>query len=276
MLFCVSSSARWSDAARATGMKSDVSSGGLVLLETATLHYKTKAKDRKDAVLPLIALGCGLVLLAWGPRWMQARARLGMEAFLCVMPAVSAKGNFLRRAMTAAEGSVWLRELLHSQKISGHLEKYSSHSLKATALSWSAKSCTMSYEERLTQGHHCSPKFGMALLYSRDALAEILTKVARVVRAVQKGGFSPDLSRAERVAQALAESPEKFQHLPETGPDDLPEEKTRPKRMSRRWGRICPRQKSCCGRSNLPRQRRSGRESVGRSQARHLCTCSAA
>ena len=138
MLFCVYSSARWSDAARATGMKSDVSSGGLVLLKTATLHYKTKAKDRKDAVLPLIALGCGLVLLAWGPRWMQARARLGMEAFPCVMPAVSAGGSFLRRAMTAAEGSLWLRELLHSQKISGDLEKYSSHSLKATALSWSA------------------------------------------------------------------------------------------------------------------------------------------
>ena len=43
------------------------------------------------------------------------------------------------------------------------------------------------------------------------------------MRAVQKGAFSPGLSRAERVAQALAELPEKFQHLPETGPDDLPE-----------------------------------------------------
>ena len=29
-----------------------------------------------------------------------------MEAFACVMPAVSAGGNFLRRAMTAAEGMV--------------------------------------------------------------------------------------------------------------------------------------------------------------------------
>ena len=116
MLFCVYSSARWSDAARATGMKSDVSSGGLVLLETATLHYKTNAS------FPLIALGCGLVLPAWGFRWMQARARLGMEAFPCVRPAVCAGGNFLRRAMTAAEGFLWLRELLHSQKISGDLE----------------------------------------------------------------------------------------------------------------------------------------------------------
>ena len=30
MLFCIYASARWSDAARATGMKADVSSSGLV------------------------------------------------------------------------------------------------------------------------------------------------------------------------------------------------------------------------------------------------------
>ena len=121
------------------------------------------------------------------------------------MPAVTSAGTFLDRPMTAAEGTLWLREILHVQGVSGNLELYSSHSLKATALSWTAKSCTMSYEERLTQGHHCSPKHGMALLYSRDALAEILTKVARVVRAIQRGDFAPDLPRAERVARALSE-----------------------------------------------------------------------
>ena len=99
-----------------------------------------------------------------------------------------------------------------------------SSSLKATALSWTAKSCTMTYEERLTQGHHCSPKHGMALLYSRDALAKILTKVARVARAIQKGDFEPDLPRAERVGRALCEDPKKFQHLPETVPEDLPDD----------------------------------------------------
>ena len=82
----------------------------------------------------------------------------------------------------------------------------------------------MSYEERLTQGHRCSPKHGMALLYSRDALAEILTKVARVVRAIQRGDFAPDLPRAERVARGLSEDPDRFRHLPETVADDLPED----------------------------------------------------
>ena len=224
ILFCLYASSRWSDAARATGLIVDSSTNGLILLETGTKHYKTKAKDRKDAVLPLIALGNGLEQPAWGPRWVKVRNQLGLDKAQCLMPAVTSAGTFLDRPMTAAEGTLWLREILHVQGVPGNLELYSSHSLKATALSWTAKSCTMSYEERLTQGHHCSPKHGMALLYSRDALAEILTKVARVVRAIQRGDFAPDLPRAERVARALSEEPDRFKHLPETVADDLPED----------------------------------------------------
>ena len=222
MLFCLYSSARWSDAARGTSMVMDVAGNGLVLLECSTKHYKTKAKDRKDTVLPLIALGSGLTQPSWGRVWMRKRALAGLQNSSVIMPAMSPGGNFLERAMTAAEGSLWLRELLHLQGFNGDLEQFSSHSLKATALSWTAKSGTMTYEERLTQGHHCSPKHGMALLYSRDALAEIIVKVAKVVSAVSRGVFSPDLPRAERVARALHADPADFEHLPETAAEDLP------------------------------------------------------
>ncbi|CAE7294808.1 unnamed protein product [Symbiodinium sp. CCMP2592] len=197
---------------------------GLVLLECSTKHYKTKAKDRKDTVLPLIALGSGLTQPSWGRVWMRKRALAGLPDCAVIMPAMSPGGNFLGRAMTAAEGSLWLREFLHLQGFTGDLEQYSSHSLKATALSWTAKSGTMTYEERLTQGHHCSPKHGMALLYSRDALAEIIVKVAKVVSAVSRGVLSPDLPRAERVARALHGDPADFAHLPETTAEDLPAE----------------------------------------------------
>ncbi|CAE7252640.1 unnamed protein product, partial [Symbiodinium sp. CCMP2456] len=222
MLFCIYSSARWSDAARGTSMVMNVAGNGLVLLECSTKHYKTKAKDRKDTVLPLIALGSGLTQPSWGRVWMRKRALAGLQNSSVIMPAMSPGGNFLERAMTAAEGSLWLRELLHLQGFTGDLERFSSHSLKATALSWTAKSGTMTYEERLTQGHHCSPKHGMALLYSRDALAEIIVKVAKVVSAVSRGVFSPDLPRAERVARALHADPADFEHLPETTAEDLP------------------------------------------------------
>ena len=219
-LFCAYSSSRWSDAARAGRIKLDTSSTGLTLLEAETLHYKTRAKDRKNKVLPLIALGNGLTQPAWATSWMKARDKLGMHNLPFLMPGLSASNNFLNRPMSAAEGTLWLREILYMQGVDEDLERYSSHSLKATCLSWSAKSCTMTYEERLTQGHHVSPKHGMALLYSRDALAEILVKLARVVKAIEGRSFQPDLPRAERVAAALADDPSKYVHLPETKPDD--------------------------------------------------------
>ncbi|CAE7222621.1 unnamed protein product [Symbiodinium sp. CCMP2592] len=212
ILFCLYSSARWSDAARGTHLCIDVAGNGLVLLECSTKHYKTKAKDRKDTVLPLIALGSGLTQPSWGRVWMRKRALAGLPDCSVIMPAMSPGGNFLGRAMTAAEG------------FAGDLEQYSSHSLKATALSWTAKSGTTTYEERLTHGHHCSPKHGMALLYSRDALAEIIVKVAKVASAVSRGVLSPDLPRAERVARALHGNPADFAHLPETTAEDLPAE----------------------------------------------------
>ena len=224
ILFCLYSSSRWSDAARGSDLRVDTAGNGLVLLECSTKHYKTKAKDRKDAVLPLIALGSCLTQPSWGRAWIRKRLLAGLQDSACLMPAMSPGGQFLQRPMTAAEGSLWLREILHTQGYKGDLEQYSSHSLKATALSWSAKSGTMTYEERLTQGHHCSPKHGVALLYSRDALAEILTKVARVVSAIGRGVMNPDLPRAERIAQALEASAEDYRHLPETEPDELPPE----------------------------------------------------
>ncbi|CAE7648128.1 unnamed protein product [Symbiodinium sp. CCMP2592] len=232
ILFCLYSSARWSDAARGTHLCIDVAGNGLVLLECSTKHYKTKAKDRKDTVLPLIALGSGLTQPSWGRVWMRKRALAGLPDCSVIMPAMSPGGNFLGRAMTAAEGSLWLREFLHLQGFAGDLEQYSSHSLKATALSWTAKSGTMTYEERLTQGHHCSPKHGMALLYSRDALAEIIVKVAKVVSAVSRGVLSPDLPRAERVARALHGDPSDFEHLPETVAEDLPAEEPQEENIS--------------------------------------------
>ena len=218
LLFCIYSSSRFSDAARASGISIDESGGAVVILETGTMHYKTRAKDRQNRMLPLLALGRTLVQPGWGGVWVKHREATGISNHACLMPALAPSASWLQRPMTAGEGSMWLRELLHLTSVSGDLEAFTSHSLKATALSWSAKSGTMTYEERLTQGHHVHPKLGMALLYSRDAMAEIMVKVGRVIRAIVSGGFSPDLPRAQRVALALQRAPEDFAHLPETQP----------------------------------------------------------
>ena len=61
LLFCIYSSSRFSDAARASGISIDLSGGAVVILETGTMHYKTRAKDRQNRMLPLLALGRTLV-----------------------------------------------------------------------------------------------------------------------------------------------------------------------------------------------------------------------
>ena len=42
-------------------MSEDLSASGFLLLESGTLHCKTNARDRKDAILPLIVIGTGIV-----------------------------------------------------------------------------------------------------------------------------------------------------------------------------------------------------------------------
>ena len=44
----------------------------------------------------------------------------------------------------------------------------------------------------------------MPLTYSRDALADVMAKLYRVVSAIRSGEFNPDVCRAERVGVATA------------------------------------------------------------------------
>ena len=140
-LFCIYASARWSDAARGQDMSEDLSASG-------TLHYKTKMQGigRTQYCRSLLSEQVGEA--PWDGSWMKRRAKLKLNDMQCVMPAVTASGNFLKRHMCAAEGTLWLREILHLQGVTGNLAAYTSHSLKATALSWTAKSCSMSCEQR--------------------------------------------------------------------------------------------------------------------------------
>ena len=51
-------------------------------------------------------------------------------------------------------------------------------------------------------GHHETEEGKMAVTHARDALVAAIIKLRLVVEAIRKGMFDPDLSRAERIAQA--------------------------------------------------------------------------
>jgi len=144
-----------------------------------------------------------------------------------MMPADSESQNsWLERRMTTAEGSYWLKDLLTMTGMTeGEASLYSTHSLKATVLSWAAKSSTFGWQERLVLGHHLDEETKMAVVYSRDAIAAVMVKVLRMLETIRQGIFDPDASRAERIAMATG-----LTQLP----DNLPEQNDMERELERR------------------------------------------
>ena len=203
LLFCIYSCSRFGEAAKGSNADLDFQTAKETLLIELTLrNYKTATGDRRGVLLPLIALGNGLYNWSWGMAWRQARIDSGAAAGSFVMPADDQKSKGWRsRRMSTAEGSFWVKDVLtHLGMPSAEAEKYSTHSLKSTCLSWAAKSGTMSVQERLWLGHHQNEEGKMAITYARDALVSVLIKLKRIVDSIRDGHFDPDLSRVERVA----------------------------------------------------------------------------
>lgn len=212
LIFCLLASARFADAARAESVHLDMS-GHISLLETSTMKFKTAhtaGKEARNVALPMLALGNGLYEQdSWAWTWIRARKRQKLDDFKCLMPAWNeTTSSWLNRPMTSGEGAYFLRELLCLAGMDvAQAATYSTHTLKATALSWAATSGAMTIDERRIMGHHFDSRLAMPLIYSRDALAEIQTKLWRVLDAIRKGYFDPDSSRAARIAaQTLQEA----------------------------------------------------------------------
>ena len=105
--------------------------------------------------------------------------------------------------MTTAEGSFWVKDVqvMLGMDVS-QAACYSTHSLKATCLSWASKAGSLTLQERLWLGHHESKESKMDITYARDALVGALIKLRMIVEAIKGDLFDPDLSRADRIANA--------------------------------------------------------------------------
>ena len=207
MLFCIYSCARFGDASRADPaclQFQHSTSSDLTLVEANLSEYKTATGERRAILLPLIALGCGLDAFSWSAEWRLARQRSGADGMAFLMCADDHNGEaWLTRRMTTAEGSFWLKDILVMLGMSAdQAAAYSTHSLKATCLSWAAKAGSLTMQERLWLGHHESEESRMAITYARDALVGALIKLRMIVESIKSGLFDPDLSRVDRIAQA--------------------------------------------------------------------------
>ena len=83
----------------------------------------------------------------------------------------------------------------------------SSHSLKATTLSWANK-FGIDREARRDSGYHANPADKAVAAYSRDAMAAPLRHLVVLFSAVASGSFLPDESRSGRFVDPPRPPPE--------------------------------------------------------------------
>jgi hypothetical protein len=103
--------------------------------------------------------------------------------------------------MSTAEASCWLRELLEPAVGAARASMLTVHGLKATMLSWAAKSLLFSPEEQLALGHHVSSQYKSALIYSRDNQIGLCSKIHSMLEKIRQETFQPDNNRVQRLLQ---------------------------------------------------------------------------
>jgi hypothetical protein len=188
-------------------LDSVVDDGSGFLEVVADAVKTTRGKRKRRLGFPVVALEWGVGSTPWAPAWLQARADAGLNAKVdgLLMPAVSLGASFSKGiAMTANQTTDIMRQMLvQGGATASEVEVYTSHSCKATVLSWMAKAGVKIADRRLLGGHAKPGEF-TTLEYSRDALAGPLAAVANVYKHIREGRFAPDLTRSGRWAHGAA------------------------------------------------------------------------
>jgi hypothetical protein len=178
-------------------------------IESKTKKHKTANIMKIALLLPLVAFSCGLYTASWGDAWFKMRESMSTEGVEdgftvpFVLPAVLRNNTWASRLMTTSEGSIMLREILRNEGES--VEGISTHSLKATLLSWASKAQT-NIDDRRLLGHHVDRNQVSPLTYSRDALAGLLERLWSIIVKIKTGQFDPEESSASRAIRALQQS----------------------------------------------------------------------
>ena len=200
LLFCAMAVCRFSDPLYSTGLKVS-RSRETVLVEAGTSVHKTAhTKERKTMLLPLMALGKVFRTdKSWGERWVtllhKQFAHLGKPY---VLPAYSEQTNqWLARPMTTAEGVLWLRDIVRLRCKSG--ETLTTHSLKATMLSWVTICNVLDFQQRRILGHHVDTGMASPLTYGRDNLTPLQVQLAGMLTKIGNGTWDPDATRVQRL-----------------------------------------------------------------------------
>jgi len=202
LLFSFAAAARWHDSMYVVALDSS-KAGDIFLLEALTSKHKSsRGKEQQMELLPFTALGKITVDDCWGQCWMDARNESHADTwneFLCSWS--ESAHLWVESRMSTAEATGWLRELLEPHAGPDRASKLTRHGLKATLLSWAAKSTLFSADEQLALGHHVHAQYRSAMIYSRDNQIGLCKKLHEMFGKIRDGLFDPDATRVSRLFQ---------------------------------------------------------------------------
>ena len=191
------SRSRWSDLLSVRGLHCDEPDVLGYLEVGSTCHKSAKSSLTKSMLLPIVAPCLGVDKTPWAGKYLEVRRLAGLDTVLadsaCMLPAPEPiSGKWCKRYVTSAEGAGMLRAFLG---ISGKDRKVTTHSLKATGISWCSKS-GVPREVKEILGRHASATLGSTQLYSRDILSPALRSFDLVLKSIREGSFKPDCTRS--------------------------------------------------------------------------------
>ena len=193
-LFCVFARCRWSDIQHVRDLYLDtIEDGSEGFLETRSKFIKTNiTAAKKTRFMPLVAPVRGVGPLPWCPVWVEIMAELeGLPGDGGSLSRVPRQGGGLeKRGLSSSEASEFLNSWLG---LEGDC-RVSSHSLKATTLSWLAK-YGADEPERALLGHHVFGGQSLAV-YSRDMLSKPLRTYVSMLQDIRDLIFRPDSTRS--------------------------------------------------------------------------------
>ena len=186
-------------------------------LEAGTNVHKTaSSKEKKTVPLPLVALGKVFRSDSWAKKWFSLRQACVPKSIRFVLPAYAEQsGRWLNRAMTTAEGILWMQDIMSWKCTTGG--SLTTHSLKATLLKWATMSNSMDMQQRRILSHHVDPGSSSPLTYGRENVAATQVQVAAMLQRIKAGRFDPDETRVafvdRQIASFCAEIDKSDEHL---------------------------------------------------------------
>ena len=168
--------------------------------EIRTKHHKTaRTVALKATLLPIILPGLDVNGAPWIGEAKAALERVGLSFDGLIDGPVLKPPNrsgLCQRGIASTEITKFLRLCFEGGKEISPLEsRVSSHSLKATLLSWSGK-YGLGPADQAVLGRHSSAYSESSAIYSRDASIRAVRRLQEIILAISRQEFNPDAQRS--------------------------------------------------------------------------------